>query len=108
LIKVKANEGDGPELLRSASDSSSSGHAESLAATLAEHRQHLVSIQGLVGQLKEIIPAMQMSISDLTEEVNISSATGDGFSVQSSKTVQFPSAGRQLVRTRVVLVLSYF
>ncbi|CAL9118988.1 unnamed protein product [Musa textilis] len=99
LNLVKANEGEGPELLRSASDSSSSGHVESLAATLAEHRQHLVSIQGLVDQLKEVIPAMQMSISDLTEEANnISSTTVDGFSVQSSTTVQYQSAGRQLER----------
>ncbi|XP_065010597.1 AUGMIN subunit 6-like isoform X1 [Musa acuminata AAA Group] len=99
LNLVKANEGEGPELLRSASDSSSSGHVESLAATLAEHRQHLVSIQGLVDQLKEVIPAMQMSISDLTEEVNnISSTMVDGFSVQSSTTVQYQSAGRQLER----------
>lgn len=32
-------------LLRSTFDDGSGGHAESLAATLAEHRQHLVSIQ---------------------------------------------------------------
>lgn len=53
------------------------------------------AIQGLVDQLKEVIPAMQMSISDLTEEVNISSTMVDGFSVQSSTTVQCQSAGRQ-------------
>ncbi|CAL9181591.1 unnamed protein product [Musa hybrid cultivar] len=98
LLRERLNSLFGPELLSSASDSSSSGHAESLAATLAEHRQHLVSIQGLVDQLKEVIPAIQMSISDLTEEVNnISSTMVDGFSVQSSTTVQCQSAGRQLV-----------
>lgn len=42
---MKANDGEGPDVFRSASDGSSIGHSESLAATLAEHRQHLVSIQ---------------------------------------------------------------
>lgn len=42
---MKANDGEGPDILSSASNGSSGGHAESLAATLAEHQQHLVSIQ---------------------------------------------------------------
>ncbi|VAI14952.1 AUGMIN subunit 6 isoform X2 [Triticum aestivum] len=70
LHLAKANDGEGPELLRSASDSETSSHADSLTATLAEHRQHLVSIQGLINQLKEAIPAMQQSITKLSEEVN--------------------------------------
>ncbi|CAL4969689.1 unnamed protein product [Urochloa decumbens] len=70
LHLAKANDGDGPELLRSASDGETSTHADSLTATLAEHRQHLVSIQGLINQLKEAIPAMQQSIEELSEEVN--------------------------------------
>lgn len=44
-LQAKANEGEGPELLRSSHDGGSGGHAESLAATLAEHKQHLASIQ---------------------------------------------------------------
>ena len=44
LVQAKANDGDGPELLSSGQDGTG-GHAESLAATLAEHRQHLASIQ---------------------------------------------------------------
>ncbi|KAI7741932.1 hypothetical protein M8C21_024311, partial [Ambrosia artemisiifolia] len=43
LHMAKANDGEGPDLLRSANDGSTSGHAESLAATLAEHRQHLAN-----------------------------------------------------------------
>ncbi|XP_043725215.1 AUGMIN subunit 6 isoform X2 [Telopea speciosissima] len=75
LYLAKANDGEGPELLRSAHDGGTSGHVESLAATLAEHRQHLASIQVLINQLKEVAPATQKSISELTEEVNnISSA----------------------------------
>ncbi|VAH34875.1 unnamed protein product [Triticum turgidum subsp. durum] len=70
LHLAKANDGEGPELLRSASDGETSSHADSLTATLAEHRQHLVSIQGLINQLKEAIPAMQQSIAELSEEVN--------------------------------------
>ncbi|XP_077227942.1 HAUS augmin-like complex subunit isoform X2 [Tasmannia lanceolata] len=70
LHLAKANDGEGPELLRCASDSGVSGHAESLAATLAEHRQHLTSIQVFINQLKEVAPAMQESISQLKEEVN--------------------------------------
>ncbi|CAM0950233.1 unnamed protein product [Alopecurus aequalis] len=70
LHLAKANDGEGPELLRSASDGEASTHADSLTATLAEHRQHLVSIQGLINQLKEAIPAMQQSITELSEEVN--------------------------------------
>ncbi|KAG8058916.1 hypothetical protein GUJ93_ZPchr0002g23441 [Zizania palustris] len=74
LHLAKANDGDGPELLRSVSDGETSTHADSLTATLAEHRQHLVSIQGLINQLKEAIPAMQQSIADLSEEVNSTSS----------------------------------
>ncbi|KAI5003854.1 hypothetical protein ZWY2020_031014 [Hordeum vulgare] len=70
LHLAKANDGEGPELLRSVSDGETSSHADSLTATLAEHRQHLVSIQGLINQLKEAIPAMQQSIAELSEEVN--------------------------------------
>ncbi|KAL3526337.1 hypothetical protein ACH5RR_010993 [Cinchona calisaya] len=67
---AKANDGEGPELLCSALDGDTSGHAESLAATLTEHRQHLASIQVLINQLKKVAPAIQNSISELTEEVN--------------------------------------
>ncbi|XP_073006591.1 AUGMIN subunit 6-like [Typha latifolia] len=78
LHLAKANDGEGPELLRSAADSNGNGHAESLTTTLAEHRQHLASVQGLIDQLKEAVPAMQKSISELTDEVNsISSSTMD-------------------------------
>lgn len=70
LLLAKVNDGEGPDLLRRASDSGSSGHAESLAATLAEHRQHLASIQVFINQLKEVAPAIQESILELTEEVN--------------------------------------
>lgn len=45
MLQSKANDGEGPELLRSVHDGSTSSHAESLATTLAEHRQHLDSIQ---------------------------------------------------------------
>nr|XP_010912861.1 AUGMIN subunit 6 isoform X1 [Elaeis guineensis] len=97
LHLAKANDGEGPELLRSTSDTSASGHAESLAATLAEHRQHLVSIQGLINQLKEAVPAMQKSISELTEEVNsISSTTMDEYDARSNSPMQSQSIGRPL------------
>ncbi|KAF3334206.1 HAUS augmin-like complex subunit 6 N-terminus [Carex littledalei] len=94
LYLAKANGGEGPDLLRDASDGDSSGHAESLASTLAEHRQHLVSIQGLINQLKEAIPTLQKSITDLTGEVNaITGSTtdelnssGSRFSVQTQNT----------------------
>ncbi|KAL4577136.1 hypothetical protein LXL04_013239 [Taraxacum kok-saghyz] len=68
LHLAKANDGEGPDLLRSASDGGTSGHAESLATTLAEHRQHLASIQACVA------PTIQNSISELSEEVNTISA----------------------------------
>ncbi|MBA0712492.1 hypothetical protein Golax_011592 [Gossypium laxum] len=45
LQLAKANDGEGPDILRSAHDGGTSGHAESLAATLAEHQQHLASFQ---------------------------------------------------------------
>ncbi|KAJ9540333.1 hypothetical protein OSB04_026839 [Centaurea solstitialis] len=64
LHLAKANDGEGPDLLRSANDGGTNGHAESLATTLAEHRQHLASIQACVA------PAIQNSISELSEEVN--------------------------------------
>lgn len=43
-LQAKANDGEGPNILRRA-QGGSSGHAESLAATLAEHQQHLASFQ---------------------------------------------------------------
>ncbi|KAI8541370.1 hypothetical protein RHMOL_Rhmol08G0054900 [Rhododendron molle] len=70
LHLTKANDGEGPELLRTSHSDSGSGHAESLAATLAEHRQHLASIQVLINQLKGVAPAIQNSITEFTEEVN--------------------------------------
>ncbi|KAM7509230.1 hypothetical protein LguiA_019683 [Lonicera macranthoides] len=70
LHLAKANDGEGPELLRSSHNGGTSGHAESLASTLSEHRQHLTSIQVLINQLKEVAPAIQNSISELTDEVN--------------------------------------
>ncbi|XP_022869776.1 AUGMIN subunit 6-like isoform X1 [Olea europaea var. sylvestris] len=70
LQLAKANDGEGPELLRSMHNGGTGSHAESLAATLAEHQQHLDSIQVLIDQLKDVAPAIQNSISELTEEVN--------------------------------------
>lgn len=52
-------------------------------------------MKGLIGQLKEAIPAMQKSIADLTEEVeNISSTTMDGFNA--SPTLNMQSQGAQV------------
>lgn len=44
-LQAKANDGEGPDILRNALDGGTSGHGESLAATLAEHQQHLSSFQ---------------------------------------------------------------
>ncbi|KAL2335224.1 hypothetical protein Fmac_016437 [Flemingia macrophylla] len=70
LHLAKANDGEGPDILRSAQEGGSSGHAESLAATLAEHQQHLASFQVLINQLKDVAPTIQKSISECTEKVN--------------------------------------
>ncbi|XP_009600077.1 AUGMIN subunit 6-like isoform X2 [Nicotiana tomentosiformis] len=70
LQLAKVNDGEGPELLRSSHDGGTDSHVESLAATLAEHRQHLASIQVLINQLKEVAPAIKNSITELTEEVD--------------------------------------
>ncbi|KAJ7974740.1 AUGMIN subunit 6-like [Quillaja saponaria] len=75
LHLAKANDGEGPEILRSAQDGGSSSHAESLAATLAEHQQHLASFQVLINQLKEVAPALQKSITDCTDKVNCISSS---------------------------------
>ncbi|CAM8962511.1 unnamed protein product [Rhodiola kirilowii] len=71
LVLTKANDGEGPELLRSSNSDGSVGHAESLAATLAEHQQHLASFQVLINQLKEVTPTIQKSISECTDKVDI-------------------------------------
>ncbi|KAF8378151.1 hypothetical protein HHK36_029488 [Tetracentron sinense] len=97
LHLAKANNGEGPELLRGAHDGGTSGHAESLAATLAEHHQHLASIQLLVNQLKEVAPQIQNSISELTEEVNSISSTCPPmikYSGRSTSPIQAQSSGR--------------
>ncbi|XP_061374059.1 AUGMIN subunit 6-like [Gastrolobium bilobum] len=70
LHLAKANDGEGPDILQSAQEGGSSGHAESLAATLAEHQQHLASFQVLINQLKEVAPTIQKSISECKEKVN--------------------------------------
>ncbi|KAH0873610.1 hypothetical protein HID58_070972 [Brassica napus] len=70
LQLAKANDGDGPDILRTANDGGTSGHVESLAATLSEHQQHLASFQVLINQLKEVSPAIQKSILECTEKVN--------------------------------------
>ncbi|KAH7848166.1 hypothetical protein Vadar_034579 [Vaccinium darrowii] len=95
----KANDGEGPELLRSAQDPNTSGHAESLAATLGEHRQHLASIQVLINQLKEVAPTLQNSISELTEEVSsISSNLPPGAEHHGGSTspIQAQTSGRAM------------
>ena len=70
LHLAKSNDGEGPELLRGARDGGTSDHAESLAATLSEHQQHLASFQVLINQLKEVAPSIQKSISECSEKVN--------------------------------------
>ncbi|KAH1080675.1 hypothetical protein J1N35_020436 [Gossypium stocksii] len=70
LQLAKANDGEGPDILRSAHDGGTSGHAESLAATVTEHQQHLASFQVLINQLKEVAPSIQKSISECTEKLN--------------------------------------
>ncbi|KAL0351094.1 UNVERIFIED_CONTAM: AUGMIN subunit [Sesamum radiatum] len=97
LQLAKANDGKGPELLRSVHDGGSSSHAESLATTLAEHRQHLDSIQVLINQLKDVAPTIQNSISELTEEVNsISSNIPPVVKLRSNSPIQAQSSGRTL------------
>ncbi|KAL1536530.1 AUGMIN subunit 6 [Salvia divinorum] len=93
----KANDGEGPELLRSGHDGDTSSHAESLAATLAEHRQHLDSIQVLINQLKDVAPTIQNSISELTEEVNnISSHLPPDMGFRSNSPIQAQNSGTTL------------
>lgn len=70
LHLAKSNDGEGPELLRGARDGGTSDHAESLAATLSEHQQHLASFQVLINQLKEVAPSIQKSITECSEKVN--------------------------------------
>ncbi|KAL8247163.1 hypothetical protein R6Q59_008379 [Mikania micrantha] len=99
LHLANANDGEGPDLLRSANDGGTSGHAESLAATLAEHRQHLASIQVLVNQLKGVAPVIQNSISELNEEVNSLSTNlpqVTNHHGRSSSPVQAQSSGRTM------------
>ncbi|KAL0424229.1 UNVERIFIED_CONTAM: AUGMIN subunit [Sesamum radiatum] len=60
LQLAKANDGDGPDLLRSVHDGGTSSHAESLTETLTEHRQHLDSIQN---HLKMVVVMITSSTS---------------------------------------------
>ncbi|KAL6136147.1 hypothetical protein ACLB2K_061448 [Fragaria x ananassa] len=102
LHMAKANEGEGPEILRSAHEGSSSGHAESLAATLAEHQQHLVSFQVLINQLKEVAPAIQKSISECTDKVDSISSNLPPMTKhpgRSTSPCQAQSSGRALEST---------
>ncbi|KAL3813863.1 hypothetical protein ACJIZ3_015131 [Penstemon smallii] len=97
LQLAKANDGEGPELLRSGHVGGTSSHAESLGATLTEHRQHLDSIQVLINQLKDVAPTIQNSISELTEEVNsMSSDLPPVMKLRSNSPNQAQSSGRTL------------
>ncbi|KAG6716152.1 hypothetical protein I3842_04G033100 [Carya illinoinensis] len=99
LHLAKANNGEGPEILRSTQDGGTSGHAESLAATLSEHQQHLASFQVLINQLKEVAPAIQQSISECTEKVQSISSTLPPMTRhhgQSILPIQAQSSGRTL------------
>ncbi|KAG8384925.1 hypothetical protein BUALT_Bualt04G0168800 [Buddleja alternifolia] len=97
LQLAKANDGEGPELLRSVHEGGTSSHAESLATTLAEHRQHLDSIQVLINQLKDVAPTIQNSISELTEEVSsISSNLPPVMRLRSNSPIHAQSSGRTL------------
>ncbi|KAG2384293.1 AUGMIN subunit 6 [Vigna angularis] len=93
----KANDGEGPDILRSGQEEGSSGHAESLAATLAEHQQHLASFQVLINQLKDVAPTIQKSISECTEKVNCIAANLPPMSRhngRSTSPIQSHSSGR--------------
>ncbi|GJZ20820.1 augmin subunit 6 [Tanacetum coccineum] len=117
LHLAKANDGEGPDLLRSANDGGTSGHAESLAATLAEHRQHLANLafscqhlcqllragdiiilftlvpaQVLVNQLKGVAPAIQNSISELSSSDVVTDVTSRLSSVHIDKVSSSPAA----------------
>ncbi|KAL7190271.1 hypothetical protein ACSBR2_022533 [Camellia fascicularis] len=99
LQLTKANDGEGPELLRSAHDCSTSGHTESLAATLCEHQQHLTSIQVLINQMKDVAPAIQNSITEVTEEVNSISSNLPPVTQhhgRSTSSIQAQSSGRTM------------
>ncbi|KAJ6949364.1 AUGMIN subunit 6-like [Populus alba x Populus x berolinensis] len=99
LLLAKANDGEGPDILRSALDGGTSGHAESLAATLAEHQQHLSSFQGLIDQLNEVVPSIQNSISECTEKVNNISSSQPPMAKhhgRATSPIQAQSSGRTL------------
>ncbi|XP_017647263.1 AUGMIN subunit 6-like isoform X1 [Gossypium arboreum] len=99
LQLANANDGEGPDILRSAQDGSTSGHAESLATSLAEHQQHLASFQVLINQLKEVAPAIQKSISNCTEKVNGISSNLPSMAKhhgQATSPIQAQSSGRTL------------
>ncbi|GKA59522.1 augmin subunit 6 [Tanacetum coccineum] len=107
---------EGPVLIRSANDGGTSGHAESLAATLAEHRQHLANLafsvricvsflrgdiiilftlvpaQVLVNQLKGVAPAIQNSISELSSSDVVTDVTSRLSSVHIDKVSSSPAA----------------
>ncbi|XP_011097327.1 AUGMIN subunit 6 [Sesamum indicum] len=97
LQLAKANDGDGPDLLRSVHDGGTSSHAESLTETLAEHRQHLDSIQVLINQLKDVAPTIRNSISELTDEVNsLSPDLPLVMKLRANSPIEAQSSGRML------------
>ncbi|KAF9625367.1 hypothetical protein IFM89_022149 [Coptis chinensis] len=80
-----------------AHDAGTSGHAKSLASVLAEHRQHLASIQVLINQLKDSALALEKSISELTAELNTISSTLPPmakYQGRSTSPIQAQSSGR--------------
>ncbi|XP_052307331.1 AUGMIN subunit 6 isoform X1 [Populus trichocarpa] len=99
LLLAKANDGEGPDILRNALDGGTSGHGESLAATLAEHQQHLSSFQGLIDQLNEVVPSIQNSISECTDKVNNISSSQPPMAKhhgRATSPIQAQSSGRTL------------
>ncbi|GJT48325.1 augmin subunit 6 [Tanacetum coccineum] len=85
LHLAKAYDGEGPDLVRSANDGGTSGHAELLAATLAQHRQYLASIQAYnendyIRNFKKSVREAAFSTRSSNTAQSQDSHSGTGFS----------------------------
>ncbi|KAL9665847.1 hypothetical protein QQ045_000168 [Rhodiola kirilowii] len=69
-LLAKANNGEGPELLRRSYYNSCSDHTTFLYATCADHEQHLNNFEVLIHHLINLSSKIQKSVRDCTEQVH--------------------------------------
>ncbi|KAG0591757.1 hypothetical protein M758_1G220000 [Ceratodon purpureus] len=99
LRLAQTNNGAGPEILEAGEENA---HAYAVRATLAEHKEHLENVKGLMDNVKSSMPGMKTAIKNLSEAAD---AIESAASSAQSSSIALPT-NTNLVRTDRCLVSS--